>query len=51
MSKPNISLPIDNKLDRAIRAEVRRTKLKRSDVVRQILMRHFGLINNSQQVA
>lgn len=51
MKTPNISLPIDRKLDRALRREVRRSKLKRSDVIRQILMKHFGLIESERKVA
>lgn len=41
---PNISCPIDHKIDRKIQAEVRRTSLSRADVVRQILKMHFGLL-------
>lgn len=42
MKQPNLSLPIDRQLNKAINDEVRRTKLSRADVVRQILLRHFA---------
>lgn len=48
MKTPNISLPIDKSIDRALRAEVRRTRLKRADVIRQILLRHFGLLKGEK---
>jgi len=44
MKQPNISVPIDHQLDRRIKGAVKRSKLSRADVVRQILRQHFGLL-------
>lgn len=51
MKNPNLSVPIDNKLHRCIGAEAKRTGLSRADIVRQILRRHYGLLNHEQRVA
>lgn len=42
-NKPTLSLPIDQALDRAIRAHVKRSHLKRSDLVRMILRSFYRL--------
>lgn len=51
MKTPNLSLPIDKQLDKALRQETRRTRLSRAAVVRQILLRHFGLLDNGNDKA
>lgn len=44
---PNLSLPIDEQLDRCIRQDVRDEHLSRADIVRRILRRHYGLVRHT----
>lgn len=49
MKNITLSLPIDRKLQAALKADVRRTGLSRADIVRQILRRHYGLLLDQDQ--
>jgi hypothetical protein len=50
MKKPNLSFPIDRKLLLAIDRDKQRLKLSRADVVRQILYKHYGWVDEAVSV-